>query len=129
VSHELLLPIIVALITGPGGWGALQLWLNNKQKKDQATKDREHEDSRTWYRESRHHYDIANEEASKARAECNECRHELEKTRSVVYMLLEDFEDQILPMFTLPDTDPVEVRKASRAIIKRARDTLNASPR
>lgn len=144
MNHEFVLAILASVLSSTGGWGVLQYVLGNKQKKKQADKDAKAEelerrrdqqaqDSQVWYRESRNHYDLAKEEAveakeeaSVARAECNKCRQELEKTRGVVYMLLEDFEDQIIPMFTIPDTDPVEVRRATRSIIKRARDQLNA---
>lgn len=137
MSHELLLAILASVFSSTGGMGLWQFILASRQKKAQAEKDAQEqarerrrtaqaETSEVWYRESRNHYDLAKREASEARSECNECRRELEKTRSVMYMLLEDFEDQIIPMFTIPDTDPVQVRAATRAIIKRARDTLNA---
>lgn len=144
MNNQFVLAILASVFSSTGGWGILQLVLTSRQKKAQSAKDaradeaesrraREAEASKTWYAESRHHYDLANREATEARQEataarkeCTQCRKELEHTRSVVYMLFEEFEDQIIPMFTVADTDPIQVRLATRALMKRAREELNA---
>ena len=139
MSHEFVSAIIVAVLTSSGLWGVLQLFLTHKQKEVQDEKDaeakrtearraRQAEDSQTWYRESRNHYDVAKREAAEAREESKECRKELEHTRRVVYLLLEELEDQIIPLLSSPEAvDPIEVRSATRAAIKSARESLRAS--
>lgn len=135
MSHELVTTLIVALITGPGGWGILQLWLNNKQKRLQEERDakaaelersraRQAQDSEVWYRESRHNYELAKKQALEARQECDECRRELKQTRTVVYTMLEEFEDQIFPMLSLPNVDHMQTGAAMRSIIRKARESL-----
>jgi hypothetical protein len=138
MSHEFVLALITAL-GSTGMWGVVSLWLASRQKKEQDKKDaaakkvedrraRQAEDSQTWYRESRNHYDVAKKEAADARAESKECRKELEHTRRVVYLLLEELEDQIIPLLSAPEAiDPVEVRSATRAAIKTARESLRAT--
>lgn len=134
MNHEFVSAIVVAVLTSSGLWGVLQLWLTSKQKKAQDEKDteakekdarrtRQAEDSQMWYRESRHHYDIAKHEAEEARDECKECRKELEHTRRVVYVIFEEFEDQIIPLL-----EDVGIRAATREVIKKARESLRASP-
>jgi hypothetical protein len=136
MNHEFVSAIIVAVLTSSGLWSVLQLWLSHKQKQVQDEKDaeaketesrraKEARDSQTWYRESRNHYDVAKREAAEARAEAKECRKEVELTRQVVYLLLEELEDQVIPMLSSPDA--VEARAATRAVIKTARESLRAS--
>lgn len=139
MNHEFVSAIVVAVLTSSGLWGVLQLWLTHKQKEVQDKKDteakkaeerraRQAEDSQTWYRESRNHYDVAKREAAEAREESKECRKDLEHTRRVVYLLLEELEDQIIPLLSTPEAiDPIEVRAATRAAIKSARESLRAS--
>jgi hypothetical protein len=142
MNNQLLVAMLVALITGPGGWGTLQFILSRKQKErdrlrdDQAKKadDRrssQAEESQTWYRESRHHYELAVKETSQAKKECAECRDELRAskydnhhTRLVVFTLLETLEDQIIPALGLPNADVNETRKAMRVAIHSAREAL-----
>lgn len=138
MNHEFVSAIIVAVLTSSGLWGVLQLWLTHKQKQAQDEKDnkakenedrraKQAEDSQTWYRESRHHYDIAKQEAEEARDECKECRRELEHTRRVIYLLFEEIEDQIIPMLSVPaETNPVDIRAATRVAIRKARESLRA---
>src|SRR5882757_7465497 len=139
MNHDFVVAIIVSL-GSTGGWGFLTWWLTSRQKKAQDKKDakakakqdekddkaketedrrtQQAEDSQMWYRESRQHYDIAKQEAEEARDECKECRKELEHTRRVIYLLFEEFEDQIIPMLSLPgDVDPMEIRAATRVVI------------
>lgn len=150
MNHEFILAIAASVLSSTGGVGFLQWWLTNRQKKAQDEKDtkakeaqdkrdaaaketedrraRQAQDSQTWYNESRHHYELANQEASEARAECKECRKELDHTRRVIYLLFEEFEDQIIPMLSVPDeSDPVAIRAATRVVIKKARESLRAS--
>jgi hypothetical protein len=124
MTHEFVLAIATALITGPGGWGILQFVLSRKQKKVEARRNQQAEDSQTWYRESRHHYEVAKGEAAEAKQECSDCMKELRITRQVIYRLLEDLEDQIIPMLMLPEGNPVDTRVAMRATIKTARESL-----
>lgn len=142
--NQFTLAIITAL-GSTGLWGVLQLWLTHRLKKTQDAKDakaKEKEDrkdaeakeveerrtreaavSQTWYQESRHHYELANQEASEARNECKECRKELEHTRRVIYLMFEELEDQVIPMLS----DQVEIRAAARGVIKKARESLRAA--
>lgn len=135
MNHEFAAAIIVAIITGPGGWGTLQFILSRKQKERDRKKDedtqkvedrrtKQAEDSQTWYRESRHHYDVAKGEAAEAKKECASCLTELRAVRHVIYQLLEDLEDKILPMFLEADVDPTDIRLAMRGTIKTAREAL-----
>lgn len=124
MNHEFTLAILTALITGPGGWGVLQFFLSRKQKVIEERRNKQAEDSQTWYRESRNHYEIAKDEASAAKRECSDCMKELRNTRQVIYRLLEEFEDQVIPMLMLPDVDPTDIRVTMRATIKAAREAL-----
>ena len=149
MSHELILALLTSVFTSTGGVGVVQFWLTGRQKKAQAEKDakakteqdekdakaketeelrtQQAKDSQTWYRESRHHYELANQEAAEARTECKECRKELEHTRRVIYLLFEEFEDQIIPMLSVPEEiSAVEIRAATRVVIKKARESLRA---
>jgi hypothetical protein len=143
MNHELALALITAL-GSTTLWGVVSLWLAGRQKKEQDKRDakakedqdkrdaaakesedrraKQAEDSQTWYRESRHHYDVAKHEAEEARSECSECRRELENTRRVIYTMFEEFEDKIIPEI------PVEIRAATRGVIKKARESLRAAP-
>lgn len=124
MNHEFALTIITSLITGPGLWGIFQLVLSRKQKAAEDRREKQAEDSQTWYRESRNHYEVAKEEAAEAKRECADCMKELRATRQVIYRLLEDLEDQVLPMLMLPDFDNTDIRIAMRATIKTAREAL-----
>jgi hypothetical protein len=150
MNHEFALAIITAA-GSTGGWGIVSLWLASRQKKSQDERDakakeaqdkrdaeakanedrraKQAEDSQTWYRESRHHYDVANQETAAAREECKECRRELEHTRRVIYTMFEELEDQIIPMLSEPgEINPAQIRAASREVIKKARESLRAAP-
>jgi hypothetical protein len=120
MNHEFVTTLLVAVVTSLGGWFAL--YQGHKQKKTDEERSRKVQDSETWYRESRHNYEIAKKEAEQARQECSECTQELRKTRNAVYTLLEDLEDQVWPMLMLSG-DP-EVRSAMRATIRKAREAL-----
>lgn len=135
MNHEFTLTIVASLITGPGGWGILQFILSRKQKEHEARRSKEAQDadtrrnkqaadSQTWYRESRHHYEVAKDEAAEAKRECSDCMKELRITRQVIYRLLEEFEDQIIPMLMVPNVDPTDIRITMRATIKSAREAL-----
>lgn len=135
MNAQFLNTILTALLSSTGGWGILQFILARRQKRAQDEKDadattrenrrvKQVEDSQNWYRQSRHHYDLAKREAAESRSECNECRKELEHTRHVIYRLLEELEDQIIPMITTPSADLAATRIAARAAIKQARESL-----
>jgi hypothetical protein len=100
------------------------LVLSRKQKEREDRQNKQAEVSQTWYSESRHHYEVAKEEAAEAKKECASCMKELRATRQVIYRLLEDLEEQILPMMMLPEGDVTAIRVAMRATIKTARETL-----
>jgi len=132
--------LVVAVISSIGGWVAL--FLNGRQtrrQRDREDLEREREerakeaerrraqqaeDSQTWYRESRENYDIAKREASEAKQECATCMQELRATRQAIYRLLEDLEEQIIPMLMFADADLREVRVAMRSAVQRARESL-----
>lgn len=118
MNHEFLTTLIVSLVTGPGGWGLLQLWLSKKQKDKDAHRAKQDEDSKNWYRESREHYKTAKEQAEEARKECGACKEELRIVRNVFYLLLEELEDRIIPMLEDP------ARKATRDAVHNARSAL-----
>jgi hypothetical protein len=124
VTHEFLAAIVTSLVSSTGGWGILQLILSRRQNEREVRRDKQAADSQTWYRQSKHHYEVAKEEAAQAKLECAECRKALRETRNAVYMLLEDLEDQIIPMLGLPGGDPLETRKAMRAAVHKAREAL-----
>lgn len=125
MNYELLAAIATAFVTATSGTGILGLVLSHKQKaKDQQredrdkARDREAEQARDWYQESREHYRTAKDEAAEARKECADCKEQLRHDRGVIYTLLEDLEDRVIPM--LPDN----ARKAVRAVIHKAREAL-----
>jgi acetyl-CoA carboxylase carboxyltransferase component len=124
MNHEFALTIVTSLITGPGVWGIFQIVLSRKQKEREDRHNKLAEDSQTWYRESRHHYEVAKEEAAEAKQECADCIKELRATRQVIYRLLEDLEDQILPMLMMPELNSADIRVAMRVTIKTAREAL-----
>lgn len=124
MNHEFALTVVTSLITGPGLWGIFQLFLSRRQKETEERREKQAEDSQTWYRESRHHYEVAKDEASEAKKECADCMMELRATRKVIYRLLEDLEDQVLPMLMVPESDPKDIRMAMREVVKTARETL-----
>lgn len=135
MNHEFALAIITAVLSSTGGVGLLQWVLTSKAKKAQDERDRKEkeaeqrrdkqaETSQTWYRESRNHYEIAKEEAAEAKKECSDCMKELRATRQVIYRLLEEFEDKVIPMLDLPEVTAPEIRVTMRATIKSAREAL-----
>lgn len=142
MNHELLAAMLTALISATSGTGILGLVLSKKQSdKDREREDREKardkeiteaekardkeaDQARDWYQESRSHYKTAKDEAAEARKECADCKKQLRHDRGVIYTLLEDLEDQIIPMLGLAGTDPVQIRQAMRAVIHKAREAL-----
>jgi hypothetical protein len=103
-----------------------------REQRDRETRDQEEarvraeeaETSRLWFSESRRNYETIKREASEAKRECAKCIDELRSTRDVMYRLLEDLEDQIIPMLMFDDAAPKEVRVAMRAAVRRAREAL-----
>lgn len=124
MTHEFLAAIVTSLVSSTGGWGILQLVLSRRQNEREQRRDKQAEDSQTWYQQSRHHYAVAKDEAAEAKKECADCREALRATRNAVYMLLEDLEDQIIPMLGLPGADLVATRKAMREAVHKAREAL-----
>ena len=57
-------------------------------------------------------------------AECNRCEIKLDKVLAALYWLLEDLEEQIVPMLMIPNTDHRETRVALRASVRRTRDAV-----
>jgi acetyl-CoA carboxylase carboxyltransferase component len=124
MTHEFLAAIVTSLVSSTGGWGILQFFLARKQDKREKVRDKQAEDSQTWYRQSKHHYETAVSETVQAKQECADCRKELRDTRNVIYALLEDLEDQIIPMLGLPGADLVATRRAMREAVHKAREAL-----
>lgn len=135
MNHDFVLAIVTAVVTGPGGWGILQFILSRKQKAADAVREREDReveakrdqqaaDSQTWYRESKHNYQIAKREAAEAKRECADCRKELNTTRQVIYRMLEDIDEQIITMLQFPDSDLNTIRLALRQVVNTAREAL-----
>jgi hypothetical protein len=131
MNHELVAAILTALLSSGGAVTLLGLVLSRRDKvkqeaadKENLKRDKQAEDSRNWYQESREHYKTAKEQAEEARRECSTCKEELRVTRNVIYLLLEELEDQILRMLMAPDADLTEVHKAIRVAVHKARDAL-----
>lgn len=131
MTHELLVTLITALLSSGGGVGAIGLWLSKKQKdrddiqarRDQE-RDRQVEDSRVWFEQSKSHYQLAKDEVIEARQQCADCLNQLRVTRRAVYTLLENLEDQIIPALGLPDADLTATRRLMREAVHKAREAL-----
>jgi hypothetical protein len=71
----------------------------------------------SWRADFERNYEILEER-------CDECTEELRKTRRVVNDLIDELEDQVLPMLMIPGTDPAAVRNVTRRALQRARNAL-----
>jgi hypothetical protein len=131
VNHELAAALITSLLSSTGGVGVWQWWLTRRQhereriqNEREKVRDKQAEDSQNWYQQSRNHYEIAVQETLQAKKECADCVAALRNTRNAVYVLLEELEDQIIPMLGLPGEDVVATRKAMRLAVHKAREAL-----
>lgn len=81
-----------------------------KDSSDAFARERE-----TWRQDYDHAYD-------QVKAQCDECVQELHNIRDAFHRMLDDLEDQIVPMLMIPGTDPQLIRDAMRAISRRSRE-------
>jgi hypothetical protein len=106
--------IVVALISSgvsPAIVPKIIAWKNRKELEDVERRDADRE---TWFRESKYAY-------QRVEQECKKCNNKLERYSTAFYMVLEDLEDQVIPMLILPQSEPAELRGVVRAIIRSAR--------
>jgi hypothetical protein len=97
---------------------------DSREQEEARVRAQEAETNRLWFSESRKNYETIKREASEAKRECAKCIDELRSTREVMYRLLEDLEDQIIPMLMFDNAEPKDVRVAMRAAVRRAREAL-----
>lgn len=115
---------LVSGAVGLCGSGVIVAFIQGLFSRGTSRQQKELEDHRIWYQESHQHYETAKKETNEARKECADCKAELRAVRTAIYGLLEDLEDQIVPMLQLPYVDHVETGKAVRASIRKVRDTI-----
>jgi hypothetical protein len=117
MTPELGVAIAVAVISS-GVWPILLPKLMERRHiarmKEIEDRDRDRD---TWFRESKEAY-------NRVKDECSACEKQLDRMRNGFYGLLEDLEDQIIPMLLLPDPDQDQIRIAVRACARRARTAV-----
>jgi hypothetical protein len=74
-------------------------------------------DRDTWFRESKESY-------ARVKEECLDCNNQLKRMRNGFYGLLEDLEDEIIPMLASPNLDHDQLRIVMRACTRRARNAV-----
>lgn len=131
MKAEFVVAILVALLSS-GIWQVilpkLLDWKNRKaiaaQRYEDARNERLQHERETWMDESKDLY-------ASVKAKCLDCEEELKKTREelaatrrAVYRLLEDLEDDVIPMLMVPDVEPRDIRVAARAAVQRCRGAL-----
>jgi predicted Holliday junction resolvase-like endonuclease len=125
----------IALASNAGMYALIQSVMRfverRRERREEAGKQeearvraQEAETNRLWFSESRENYATVKREAAQAKNDCAKCIDELRSTREVIYRLLEDLEDQIIPMLMFDNAEPKDVRVAMRAAVRRARDAL-----
>lgn len=108
--------IVVAVISIAGG--PALTWFLGRRTRHVAEKVQEHDQ---WMTDADRAY-------QRVQKECDQCTERLNYVLKAFYGLLEDLEDQILPMLLLPEVDHRETRIAVRAAVRRARDVAASAP-
>lgn len=100
-------------------WAVRSLWSRDK---DNAAAHRDRlegmaRDHETWFKESEDLYE-------RVKSKCDECTVRLDRVEAALEGILEDLDDQILPMLMLPDVNPMDTRNAMRAAMRKARERV-----
>lgn len=131
MKAEFVVAIVVAVFSS-GVWQVILPkileWKNRKaiaeEERETARNARLERERDIWLRESKNAYRRVERECEKCSNELVATRDELAATRKAVYRLLEDLEDDVIPMLMLPDVEPREIRVAARAAVQRCRGAL-----
>jgi hypothetical protein len=112
----------VTLATLVISWAVKALFARDR---DKAASHRDHSDAFARERETwRQDYDHAYEQIKE---QCDDCTRKLNLTVVAFYGLLDDLEEQILPMLILPRAIPSETSKAVRVCMNNARRRVRDS--
>lgn len=112
--------IATALISAGGT--AVMWWLGRAPRK-LAERVQQHDQ---WMSDADKAYKRAEAKADRAEVKCEQCEKKLARIVGAFYGLLEDLEDQIIPMLMMPLADHQETRMAVRAAIRQARERASS---
>lgn len=94
--------------------------------RDVAAAHKDHVEAEARYQEAwRDDYDHAYRQV---KSKCDECNRKLDRIVDAFYGLLDDLEEQIMPMLILPQADSSETSKAVRMMVRKARDAARDAP-
>jgi hypothetical protein len=106
----------VALTSSVVIWAVKALWSRDR---DSAAAHKDHVEAEARYQEAwREDYDHAYRQV---KSQCDECLRKMDRIADAFYGLLDDLEEQIMPMLMLPH-DPGDTSRAVRAMMRKARD-------
>jgi hypothetical protein len=117
MNSQFVYAILASILSSTGGWGALQYLLSrreNLRKKTSEDKLAEHD---RWLKDADKAY-------RRVSNDCEKCNLRLDRMSEAFYGLLEDLEDQLMPMLMLPAGDPQEISGCLRVSIRKARNTV-----
>jgi hypothetical protein len=115
MNSQFFLTVLTAVISSSGGFTALQWWLNRRESHRKQWADDKLAEHDAWLK-------AADKAYRRVSAECDSCSEKLDKISDAFYGLLDDLEDQIIPMLILPNSDHRELQIAVRASMRKARD-------
>jgi len=115
VNSQFVLAILASILSSTGGWGALQYFLSRREKLRQQESDDTLAKHDRWFRDADKAYERVTQD-------CERCNQRLDRMSDAFYGLLDDLEDQIMPVLVLPSADHTEVSGAVRAAIRKARN-------
>lgn len=111
--------------------GTAVAWIFGRGSRRIAGRIREHDqwmdDAKQAYERAEKRAANAEQRADRIEEKCEQCNEKLDRVLGVLYGLIEDVEEQIIPAMMLPHSDPRDTRNAMRAALRRAREAVSAS--
>lgn len=115
MSSQFFLTVLTAVLSSSGGFTILQWWLNRRESRRQQHAEDKLAEHDAWLR-------AADKAYRRVTLECDQCNKKLDKIGTAFYGLLDDLEDQVVPMLTLQNIDLQQTRDAMRVLIRKARE-------
>lgn len=115
MNSQFFVTVLTAVLSSGSGFTILQWWLSRRENRRQEHAEEKLAEHDAWLK-------AADKAYRRVSVECDQCNKKLDRISAAFYGLLDDLEDEIVPMFTLPGTDPGQTREAMRVSIRKARE-------
>jgi hypothetical protein len=122
MNHQFFVTVLTAVLSSGGGFTILQWWLNRRENRRLQEEERRQLHAEEKLAEHDAWLKAADKAYRRVSEECDTCSKKLDRISAAFYGLLDDLEDQIVPMLILPNTDQRELQVALRAYLRKARD-------